>query len=387
MLIAIALLALAAAENLSLGSRLPPDTGFYFASPVAADHEAVVVWNEGGGQRERRQTIIRSGRWLREENSADGRSSIVHSDFAVGISISYALEAGRYRSMLIRRYSSTDSYHRYRRLPTGVRERVLGEECEIWRTTRVGAREGEEPVLLSCDTADGIQLWSRAASTSGYVIEQSRTISFRRRPVAAEEIRPPADLLRWPYWRDLPAEGSPVAWPAHRPRNYELRLQGSGAGERERVLRSHGDWTYTSRILSGSVRHFRIDNRIVAIGYEAEADGRAVSLAIHRLPPEQVAADDLPRQVRVDPPESERVIGETCYWSQHGSSEGIVITSGHHRECVTADGLPLRVISHHRVLLADLTATRLVRRRPRLSALMPPVEAFDWALWGVTPRD
>lgn len=387
MLIAVLLLAVAAGEGLLVGTHLPPHTRFYFAPPVAVDHEAVVVSNQGGGQREHRQTIVRSGSWLREENSQEGRTSVVHSDFAAGISIAYAREAGRYRSMLIRRHARTDSYSRYRRLPTGVRERVLGEDCEVWRTNRVGARDGEEPDLLSCETADGIQLWSRAVGSRGYVIQETRTISFRRRPVAAEEVRPPTDLLRWSYWRDLQAEHPPPVWPARRPRNFELHLHGPRGGDRERVLRSHGDWSYTHRISHDGSRHIRIDNRIVAVGYETEADGRAVSLSVSRLPAEQVAADDSSSYVRADPPQAERVMGETCYWSQRGTGGGVIVISGEHRECVTAEGLPLRVFSHHRVLIADLTATRLVRRRPRLSALMPPAEAFEWPSWSVTVGD
>jgi len=266
-----------------------------------------------------------------------------------------------------------------------VHERVLGEDCEIWRTTRVQAIAGADLELLSCDTADGVQLWSRAVGFRGVIIAESRTLSFRRRPVSRDEVRPPADLLRWAYWRNLPAREVLPVWPSRRPRDYELHQQGGEHGERARLLRSHGDWTYTDRIRGWGGRHVRIDNRIILFDYEAETDGRPIALVIHRLHPGQAGRDDSSGYLPIAPPASERLIGETCTWSNPGTIGEVVRISGDHRYCVTADGLPLRVIEHHHGWIANLTATRLIRRPPPLDAVMPPAEAFDWARWGIEP--
>lgn len=328
------------------------------------------------GQNERRYNIVRSGSWLREGGTADRRTGYAYSDFASGISIAYWGDAEGYQGLTIRRHASSDNYGLYQRRPTGTHERVLGEDCEVWQTTRVQPIAGAELSLLSCDTADGIQLWSRAVSSRGVIIAESRTTSFRRRPVRPEEIRPPADLLRWTHWRSLVAREPLPAWPAHRPRNYELHLQGNGSeygGERERMLRSHDDWTYMDTIRHQGDRSVRVDNRVIMVDYQADADGRPVALVIQRLQP---GWNGGPAYVPVDPPASESVIGEACIWSHWGD----------YRYCVTTDGLPLRIREHHHVLVADLTATRLVRRQPPLAALMPPAEAFDWERWGITPR-
>jgi hypothetical protein len=378
------IMALAVMAQSPAGIRLPPGTHFYHAPPIAVDHEAVVVSHmisgsdTSAGQNERRYMILRSGSWLREGGAVDGRTGFAYSDFAAGISIAYSRDVDGYQGLIIRRHSDTDNYSLYQRRPTGTRERVLGEDCEVWLTTRVGSSGGSGQLdLLSCDTSDGIQLWSRAVGSRGVIIAESRTISFRRRPVRPEEVRPPADLLRWDYWRSLPARESLPAWPARRPRNYELHLQGGAdayEGERERLLRSHGDWTYTDTVGHERDRRVRIDNRVILIDYQADADGRPVALVIQRL---QAGWTGWRAYVAVDPPASESVIGEACTWSHQYD----------YRYCVTADGLPLRVREHHHGLIADLTATRVIRRQPPLSALMPPTEAFDWARWGVDPVD
>lgn len=385
MLLALLMLAAAPAADSTAGRFLPPNSEFYFAPVVAADHEAVVLSTDAVG-RESSYAIVRSGSWLREGSAAPGRAAVVHSDFAAAISVTYLRDdSGHYDVLSIARHPSSETYSLYRRARTGERDRALGEDCEVWSTTRIGERDGEGVNHLSCDTADGIQLWSRAVGfRTGYVVAQSRTLSFRRRPVRPEEVRPPRDLLRWSYWRNLAAAGD-VA-PERRVPDHELRLASRHGANMEgsRIMRRRGAWSYSEDTERAGERRIQIANRVISIGYGAEADGRPVRLEIHRLPPDQVQHGDSPSYVRIEPASSERVIGETCFWSRQGSAGGgIVVTSGEHRDCVTADGLPLRIFSYHRGGGADLIAISLVRRAPPLSAFMPPAEAFNWARWGV----
>ena len=113
-----------------------------------------------------------------------------------------------------------------------------------------------------------------------------------------------------------------------------------------------------------------------------EVDGRPVTLQIDRSPPEQ----RVPRRSYVprEPVESEHVLGEECsYANLYAGPGGMVVTSGTHRNCVTPDGISLRIFSAHRVVGADLTATALSRQSPPLSAFAPPAPVLSWAAWGV----
>jgi hypothetical protein len=359
------------------------------ADPAAvhvADHEAVVIsYRNNHQERDVTRTLVRSGRWLREGIASGG----THSDFESGTSVTYDRdEAGRYRYIAIGRTATNDSYSRYRRERTGGRDRALGEDCEIWRQVRVNS-EPYGPEVLSCETHDGIRLWTRTQGMDirHTIVAETRTLSFRRRPVAPSEVLPPADLLRWAYWFNLPPlSGTPP--PPRAPLDYELRL---GAGddygsERSRIMRRRGPWTYLEQVRGDGNRAVTIDNRIVALTYEAEADGRPIRLTLQRMPAIQLRNNESASYVRVDPPASERVLGETCFWSERDLGAG-TFTSGSHRLCLTADGLPLRIFERHRVLMANLTATALTRERPPFAAMMPPREAFDWSRWGIRPAD
>ncbi|HMG47347.1 MAG TPA: hypothetical protein VK614_07790 [Allosphingosinicella sp.] len=385
MLIAAALLALTAAEDPAAGRPVPGGTFFYFAPPRAADHEAVIVSNEGAGpDRERRQQVIRSGSWLREGPIGAGAGAI-YSDFEGAISIAFSRDqAGHYRTLAIDRHASTDTFHRYRRARTGARERVLGEDCEVWNSARVGAGSDHEIDLLSCETADGIQLWSRTVvRRTGAVIEQSRTLSFRRRAVRPDEVRPPLDLLRPLYWRAL--AGTPEAGA---PAGHEIRLamEGDRSAQAWRVIRRRGDWAFVATGDQGGTERTSLETPTLAIQYETEAGGRPVRLSIHPQPPRPIASGAAAFEP-IPPPQSERVLGEECVWSGPSSAHGIVVTSGEHRECLTADGLPLRIFSAHHVVSADLVAIRVSRRAPSAESMLPPAAAFDWARWGVTFGD
>jgi hypothetical protein len=379
------LFAAALAFQAAAGRPIPPGAASYAAPVRVADHEAVVIsYRNNHQEHDLTRNLVRSGPWLREGTDAGA----THSDFESGTSVTYARgEAGGYRYIAIGRTATNDTYSRYRRERTGGRDRALGEPCEIWRQVRVNS-EPYGPEVLSCETHDGIQLWTRTQGMDvrHIIIAETRTLSFRRRPVAPGEVLPPADLLRWAYWFNLPAlSGAP---PPRPPLDYELRLgRGSDYGaEQSRIMRRRGPWTYLEQVRGDGNRAITIDNRIVSLTYEAEADGRPIRLTLQRMPAMQLRNNEGATYVRIAPPASERVIGETCFWSERDLGPGTT-TSGAYRLCLTADGLPLRIFDQHRVLMANLTATALSRGPPPFAAMMPPREAFDWARWGIRPAD
>ena len=183
-------------------------------------------------------------------------------------------DASGHRGLSIDRQPSANIDHYYRRIRTAERDHVLGEDCIVWRSEPAVARPYQSHTL-TCETADGIQLWSRTLSSgSAAVSGWSRTVSFTRRPVSAAEVRPPRHLLRWGSWRELaPAAGAVT--PASGPqRDYEVRLEGSAGREQARIFRASHGWSY-SEVRGQPLRSITVRSDAVAIDYrEWPAGGR-----------------------------------------------------------------------------------------------------------------
>jgi hypothetical protein len=352
------------------------------------DYEARVRFISSYGPAQERDRIVvrlRSGSLLREEASGPDGTSVFFFDFAGVVGVSYARGVdGRYRRLSIGRERSNDPSQDYWREPTEERDHVLGEDCRVWRLVRADEVRRGDAETVSCETRDGIQLWTRFRSRGlGTVYEESRTLSFRRRPVAHREIAPPADLLRWANWRDLPSP----AGPSTRPRtNYDVRFGSlsENANESARIMRRSGDWTYQASTTRSRGLVF-VNNRAVTLLYEAGPDGRPVRLEINPLEAEWVRQNEAAVNAPVEGRPPERVLGETCTWSRLSGEGVVIVTSGETRTCVTADGVPLADYSAQRFLQANLAATSVSRGRPPLASVMPPGDAFDWSRWGIRP--
>lgn len=347
--------------------------GMLPAAPAAVDHVAVVIVDPGHGPepREQRREIARSGPWLREAIGP----TVSHHDFATGASVTHWRDdASGYRGFMINRHPSDDRPYRYRRARTGERDHALGEECVVWRSDRADA-PATSPYYLTCETADGIQLWSRTVSSvPGLALGWSRTVSFTRRPVPAAEVRPPRRLLRWQSWRDLATAADAVATAPGPPRNYEVRLEGSRGRERAQIFRASHGWAY-SEVRGQALRSISIRGNGVVIDYREEPNGRPVALTVRQVTAPERPFVQLPVPDGPPAPPFEQVIGETCSWAPPDN----------YRRCVTRDGLPLRIQYEHRGLIADLTATFLARRQLPISALEPPQSAFSWSAWDIVP--
>jgi len=379
------MLSLALAALLATPAELVLPWGAGPAAPSAADHVATVAVDPGYGHepREQRYELTRSGTWLREVRGG----AISHRDFASGVSIEYgAGNAPGNWGFSINRHASNEVY-RFSRVRTDERDRLLGEECFVWRFERVGATQGDL-AYLSCETADGIQLWARTLSgQTGHVLASSRTLSFARRPVAAAEVLPPWGRLRWRSWRALAGPAERAAPPSNRPPDYEVRLAGRGEGAQQaQILRASRGWTYAE----SRWRHMRsmmIRSIAVAIDYREDSDGRPLSLTVRPISAaeRQVVPPPLPEGPLAPP--IDRVIGEDCSWAEPRPGPAIVVTSGTNRRCITRDGLPLRIIYGDRGPVTNLTATHIARRPLPMRALEPPRSAFSWFAWGLRPAN
>lgn len=355
----------------------PP--GVEFAAPHAVGHVAVVEENLVGPPRIVRNTVTRSGSWLRVER---GPGSYVHADYSSGITIAYSRDSsGTLRSLSINRVRSSETYYRYHRVRTDQRDEALGETCEVWKITRVGDRARTGVDWLSCETTDGIQLWRRSVSQrSGSTITSSRTIQFRRQRVPATQVQPPRDLLDRSYWLDLLSLGR-SADPGQP--NYEVRLKSiAESGAPWRILRRRGEWISSETGGGDDEVSLSTHNPTFAAHYFSESKGRPVRLSLSILPSNAMGSG-VHSFVPLEPIRTEHLLGEDCTWSTWKD----LSVSGDHRQCVTSDGIALRIYDHHRVLAADLQATLLKRHAPRLDDMMPPRGAFEWERWGVRLDD
>lgn len=354
--------------------RTPPEA--HMAPPRATDHIATMVVSRGyGPPGEDRHLVMRAGGWIREERTSQGRTVFVHSDLGSGVSINYARDsAGRIFYLQADRHPASDRYHVMRRVPTGRRGRALGERCEVWSTTRVGERPGEGVNWLSCETRDGVQLWTRAESLrSGSVLGSARATSVERRPLRREEVRPPAALLDLASWR----EGS--VFPAAATPRYDVRFEAAGGGG-VRILRRQGEWTYSERPGLDGGRRLDIRNDVAFFGYEEEVGGRPVRLNLQRRRDDQPVDEE--RWNLIDHRAPETMLGETCRWMVPAN----LPTDTTHNECRTADGVPLALEEGSWGTSTRYVAVSATRAPLTATAFAPPPRSSDWAAWGILDR-
>lgn len=346
--------------------------------PRAADHVAVVLRNEGlGGSREGRQTVTRSGSWIRQEHVEEGRPVIVHSDFASGTTFQYSpLPDGRYGSVWINRHASGDTRNLYQRIRTGRRERVLGEDCEIWNMRDAGEASGVPIDRLSCETSDGVQLWTRGESpNSPTIFSTSRTLSVTRRPIPAQTVRPPRDLLELNAWFQDAGPAAPAS--DHRVR-LVLTSPPDNRPVRELIVQRHGALMLSDKRSADGSRTFLMQSPDAYFSYREDIGGEPVMLQIVRQPSARGSTGTeswVPREGRTP----EVILGETCHWLRprdlpHDSVD---------LECRAADGTPLIIEEWRRGHTSRYVAVELSRRPLSLADFALPARGLDWAAWGV----
>lgn len=195
---------------------------------------------------------------------------------------------------------------------------------------------------------------------------------------------PPRNLLDWDYWRILQGRGA--AEPARGAVDHTVRFEGRSHDKAaSRIDRRRGNWS-ASLVESrdGSIT-FSVNTAGMVGYYQAAPGGRPVRLEL-RLKPED-EPPTWPSWVPIEGRPIKQADGEQCVWSNADGGGGeIVIVSGSHETCVTADGIPLAIYSRHRVLYADFTATSIDRTLPPAAEFRPPARALQWRDWGIRLR-
>ena len=335
------------------------------AIPVAVDHVAVMVVKRGwGGGGDDRLAVSRSGRWLREDLVERGRPMTTMSDLRSGISFRYAARDGRYRSLMVR---GTSQAARITVDRTDRTDRLLGENCTVWRFSRDGIVEE------MCLTHDGIALWTRVKGSGGNELGASRAESIVRRPLTPAEVQLPPDLLRLSSWTDK--RNGPSASTPNDEVLLALPQSGALAARRTVTTRRRGvSRSVDDRLPNGRRRHYVGADFTVA--FDEGPGGVLQTLAISAIDPRQPALAN--EGVRIGESGTKTILGEMCTMfdaAPHVSDYDLT-------ECRSADGAVLEMSERSwGADLGPLVATRISRGKLSAADMLPPDDLFGAARW------
>jgi hypothetical protein len=231
---------------------------------------------------------------------------------------------------------------------------------------------------LSCITDDGIELWQRSIYGNN-VISSAEATRVERRPVTADEVKPPRSHLMRDWW-----DQEPSTIPG-----YEIIMELSGkspdAGKSIRTTRQRGPWQSMEETVSGVRRRLEIAYTHDQMGLEYTWDelGAPKHLTITRRasPPAYTVTTTFTPWNDNNP--SETILGETCRW--FGS---ITLPDFGRSRCLTKDGVVLKDIYHGRTetgqdAVREWTAVRITRRPVTLDEIKPSAELLDPHVWGI----
>lgn len=259
--------------------------------------------------------------------------------------------------------------------PTGNVSTISGERC-AWRET-VDNRIPPEASLVqeqNCITDDGIVLETKLLASDEVPIYHSRLANLTRRPVTLSEIEPPSEIMAPEFWlRPIRSHDADPSKP-----DFDITLERAGHST-IRLLR-HYPWNAWERHVPDGPVSIRIWNELDDQGISYfRADG------YRRLTAERVTGgnarafhlDDASGKVALD--RTEAVLGETCEWFDIMPRMQEVGD----RQCLTRDGLPLKLEIDGTKATFTYTATSLRRSPVDLSEMQLPPDAFSLKEWGL----
>jgi hypothetical protein len=233
---------------------------------------------------------------------------------------------------------------------------------------------------LSCITDDGIELWQKSTYERN-VFEPAEATHVERRPVTADEIKPPRSLLILDWWdRDAPSTipGYEITM--------ELSAKSVGAGKSIRITRQRGPWQSMEETVSGVRRRLEIAHDFDRRGFDYAWDESGVPqrLSITRpsYTPEGTATASF--AMWNDMNRSETILGETCRWFYL-----LAMGDFGRSRCLTNDGVVLKDHQQWRaemtqeMVVREWTAVRITRRPVNLDEIKPAAELLEPQRWGI----
>jgi hypothetical protein len=352
-------------------------TAYLPFAPIAPQPDYVVTMSERLFAMDVKRSVTHHGDWTRVDRIGEHYRSTNY------YSVNGAVAVHDQRSALVTSFArGIDlSYRDYRPRNTGERQARLGETCTVWEVSRTitDAPGGSNYFHLSCITDDGIELWQR--SIYGSNVTSTEATRVERRPVTADEVKPPRSLLMLDWWdRDAPSTipGAETMM--------ELSAKSVGAGKSIRITRQRGPWQSIEETVSGVRRRLEIvhDSDRRHFEYVWDESSAPKRLSIDRPPstPGDTASASFAMWNETD--RSETILGETCRWFY------LVTTGDFSRSrCLTNDGVVLkdhqqwRAEMKQEMVVREWTAIRLTRRPISLDEIKPPADLLEPQRWGI----
>jgi hypothetical protein len=317
-------------------------------------------------------TIVHHGKWTRVDRDEGPRRITsyytpgettdvdIHRDAAGDVTM---LQLVRDRTQ--RPYLDTEPHN------TGEHQTLLGETCTVWdmqRTRDTGLAQ------VSCLTDDGIELWRKYVSPSYGEHLVAEATHVERRPVTADEVRPPRELLSLAWWtRSGPGSSMAPTGP-----DYETVMRGVSLHDVSdtRTVRRHHPWIYVEETAGTERRRLTITNVATGLRLEFRINDAMVvdQLSITRQP-----AYDASTKPWLPAHEHDEVLGESCQWFD----SPFVATDFGIRECRTIDGVTLKEDTWSRSGSGKFAAVQVARRSIENREVAPPAEIVDPKYWGL----
>lgn len=286
-----------------------------------------------------------------------------------------------YSSVLIYRETAASSLGVGGTTQTGQTETYAGESCTVRELLRGDPdRMKNGPQWLSCLTGDGIEIGAKVLGRDGSPQELVTLVRLERRPVSAEDVKPPADLLDVAQWLNFDDQSAQGATAVERLPDYILHMRSEGAA---RTLRRHGAWTYDERTYPDGRRYLAIwnDQTGQQLSFSAVAGGAFERLFMLQkyLPGGRIILPFGPRGTPKSTGKQGSVLGEPCEWFD--VAPNMADASLHY--CLTRDGIPLKIRGGGWGSSEEFVADEVQRRDLKPEEILPPPDVLTRSNWDI----
>ncbi|MGX9145651.1 hypothetical protein [Mesorhizobium sp. 128a] len=352
----------------------------YSPSADVPDYVAIMtVQPSAGSTGVHTRIVTHHGGWVR----VDEMQATTYGNPANQISVTFGGDSQTgYSPVSISRETST-SYERIRGvIETGQTETHGGERCDVREILRrdPGTRN-PGPQWLSCLTADGIEIATRVF-VNGSPFLQATLVKLERRPVSAEEVALPANLLDVAQW--LHFDDQPAATAVEQPPDFAIQMQWRGA---VRVMRRHDPWIYDETSYPDGRRKLSIQNARTGQGlsFSAAKGGAFERLFLCRecrpgglmsiVPGHGIVPESIGR--------TESILGEVCEWFDMAPRTFDINFS----QCLTRDKIPLEIgIGGAWGAREEFVADEIQRRDLKTEEILPPSDVLKRSNWDIPDR-